>query len=78
MDMSLKTKCVLIWLNVVFGTPSGPLKQMTMALSWQCLYIVVLLIRQTDYPTGIRQPASDKSTSRALVDANTNIYVNLI
>ncbi len=35
------------------------------------IYIVALAIRQTDYPTGIRQPASDKSTRRVLVDAVT-------
>ncbi len=54
---------------------------MTMAVLWKCVYITALGIRQTDYPTDIRQPASDKLTRRALVDAVTNIYhenVNLL
>ena len=36
--------------------------------------IIVFVIRKTDYLTGIRRPASDKSTRRSLVDAVTTDF----
>ncbi len=36
--------------------------------------IMALDIRQTDYPTGIRQPASNKLIRRVLVDADTTSF----